>query len=52
MTPSIFEVLDVKQKTAVRRLGADKSNRKAIISDSMLCPIIKKRQGNTKSMNR
>ena len=42
------EVLNVKPQTAVRRLGAAKSNRKAIISGSILWYSIQKRQGNTK----
>ena len=42
------EVLDVKKKTAVRRVGADKSKRKEIISCSMLWSSITKRIGHTK----
>ena len=42
------EVLDVKNKTSVCWVGADKSKRKAIISGSMLWSSISKRKGNTK----
>ena len=42
------EVLDIKNKTSVRRLGAAKSKRKEIISGSMLWLIITNRKGHTK----
>ena len=42
------EVLDVKQKTDVHRLGATKSKRKAIISGNMLWSIIPNMWGHTK----
>ena len=42
------EVLDVKQKPSVRRLGAAKSDHKAIINFSMLCYIIPNRKGRKK----
>ena len=42
------EVLDVKQKTAVCRLGADKSDHKAIMSVTMLWSSIPKRCVHTK----
>ena len=41
---SIFQVLDVKQKTDVRRVGAAKSKRKEITTGSMLWSIITKRR--------
>ena len=42
------EVLDVKKKTSVRRLGAGKSKHKEIISGSMLWSSIPNRKGHTK----
>ena len=42
------ESLDVKQKTAIHRLGAVKSEQKFIIKGSMLCYSITKRQEHTK----
>ena len=42
------EELDIKQKTAVRRLGAAKSNNKATRSGSMLWYSTPKRRGHTK----
>ena len=41
------EILDVKSKTAVCRVGAAKSNSKAIIAGSMLCLIIPNRKLHT-----
>ena len=45
------EVFDVKQKTAVHRLGVAKSKRKTIISGSMLCSSIPNRIRYTKTNN-
>ena len=42
------ELMDVKKKNAVFRLGADKSKHKAIRSGSILWSSIPKRQGHTK----
>ena len=42
------EVLDVKHKTAICRLGAAKSKRKSIRAGTMLCCSIKKRRGHNK----
>ena len=42
------QLFDVKNKTAVRQVGADKSNIKAIRSGSMLWSNIPKRRGHTK----
>ena len=42
------EVLDFKERTAVCRVGADKSKRKEIRVDSMLCSSIPKRKIHTK----
>ena len=42
------EVLDVKKKTPVYRVGDTESKRKAIIVVSMLCSSIKNRKGHTK----
>ena len=44
----ISKVLDIKQKIAVHRLGADKSKCKAIRACSMLGSSIPNRLGNTK----
>ena len=43
------EVLDVKIKPSVFRVGADKSNRKALRSGSMFWSSIPKRKGHTKN---
>ena len=45
---SFSEVFDVKQKTAVQRLGAAKSKRKYIRTGCMLWSSITKRQGHKK----
>ena len=42
------EVLDVKQKSAVRKFGSDKSNRKSIITGHIMGSSIPKRLGHTK----
>ena len=43
------ESLDVKQKTAIHRLGADKPERKSIRKGSILWYIIPKRRRHTKT---
>ena len=40
--------MDVKNKTAVRRVGAVESKRKAIRAGSMLCSSVPKSRGHTK----
>ena len=43
-----YELLNVKQKTAIHRLGAAKSKQKATIAVSMLWYSIPKSKGHTK----
>ena len=45
----VTEVLDVKNKTKVRQVGAAKSKSKAIREVSMLWSIISKRKGHKKT---